>query len=250
MIAKERQTVGQLILDTNGEYARDNDQNKGFMDIFHEANLKNKTVLYTNRNIGTSFKKKYGEKSIKALKFDVFANIKPAFEIVEANLSTQKEAPIYLQPWLSSLMEEDESRFFADIWNPGLIFAIYYRCLYSAGLTPISEHHSYNGDLIVSKKFLGMIGVRHQVNNKNVKEDDAQTVFDELDEESKKEIISSLRIKKDGNTYICQHIPTMVEYASWYVDVVLKAKNSDGEASSIKGFAELMANPRRLYALK
>ena len=37
MMSKEHPNCGQLILDTNGEYALDNSQNDGLMDIFTEA---------------------------------------------------------------------------------------------------------------------------------------------------------------------------------------------------------------------
>jgi ABC-type oligopeptide transport system ATPase subunit len=249
MIAKERPTCGQLILDTNGEYARDNLQNKGFMDIFHEAGMKDKTVLYTNRNLGTSFKKKYGEDSVRTLKFDVFKNIRPAFEIVEANLQSQRETPIYLQPWLSSLGDEEDGKIFLDQGNPGLVFGIYYRCLISAGLSPVTLDHTYAGDLTVRMDYLDFKAIRHQRNNDSNISDGDLKGFKDLPESDQKDILSTLHIARssEANRFICRNVLTMADYASWYIDD-LKAKKK--EDSSVKGFAELLLNPRRLYALK
>jgi hypothetical protein len=254
MIAKEKPNCGQLIFDTNGEYALDNDQNQGFMDIFYDAGMKNKVVLYSNKTISSSVRKKHGDDSIKPLKFDVFANIKPSFEIVESNLDSGKKEPMYLTPWISALnAEDDSSKFFTENKNPGLVYSIYYAALIMAGLRPFNEEH--NGPMLqVSKKYLDALTLKHQAQlseklaELNIVTDKEMLDFNSLPPELQNSLLNSYGIFKPKNSgtkaeYFCKNITHMSNYALWWKENEMK------EESSMKGFTEILANPRRFYAL-
>lgn len=253
MIAKEKPNCGQLIFDTNGEYALDNDQNQGFMDIFYDAGMKNKVVLYTNKTIAKKVRDKHGDESIKPLKFDVFANIKPAFEIVESNLDSGKKEPMYLTPWISALnSEEDSSKYFTGFGNPGLVYAIYYAALIMAGIQPFNEEHT-GAMLKVNKEYLDFLTKKSR---KKLQEEELKNnpegLLSEFDDFSKlginqqQAILNSYNIFKKPNTndFSCKKITAMSNYAIWWVENSMKE-----ETSSMKGFTEILANPRRFYAL-
>lgn len=244
MIAKEKPNSGILILDTNGEYSMDNDQNDGFMNIFHEAGQKNKVVLFSNKTFSESTYKKYGQDSISPLKFDVFKNIKPAFEIVEANLDTGEKEPLYLTPWFAAISNEDDpSKVFSDSRNPGLIYGVYYKCLLNVGMKPVDEIH-LGYDLTVSKEYLNYLATLFK-RAELAENKDKFFDFSDLEEADKASILRSKSIlhnKFDGK-YICRNILSMADYAQWYVDSQME------DSSSIKPFAELLSNSRRLYEL-
>lgn len=238
MMSVEHPSCGQLIMDTNGEYALDNDQNEGLMDIFHEAGMKNKCVLYTNRLVSQKQKDKFGENSIKPLKFDVFDQIKPSFEIVLANLDGVKE-PLYLNPW-SSAMDgvDDDYKLFSDGRNnPGLIWGIWYAALIRAGLTPINTKHN-KIPLTISKEYLIVL-----LNELKEKNPDLLGVNLE-DDDVKKTICEVYNFVQQGRNVQTNDIFEMAKYSEWYV------KNQMSEDSSVKGFSEILEYPRRFYALK
>lgn len=244
MIAKEKPNAGILIVDTNGEFAMDNDQNDGFMDIFYESGQKNKVVLFSNKNFSEKVYKKYGTDSILPLKFDVFKNIKPSFEIVEANLDSGKKEPLYLTPWFAAISNEDEqSKIFSDQKNPGLVYGIYYKCLLNIGLKPVDEIH-LGHDLTVGKEYLN-----HQATilkrSQSVENKDKFFDFSELEDGEKSEILKTKGIiqNKFDSKFLCRNVITMTEYAQWYVDTQME------EGSSLKPFSELLTNSRRLYEL-
>jgi hypothetical protein len=240
MLAKERPNCGQLILDTNGEYARDNNQNDGLMDIFHEAGHKRKVILYTNRTIGSKFISKYGEDAIRPLRFDVFANIRPAFELVEANLEADKE-PMYLTPWISAVLNEDDpNKYFSDHRNPGLIFGIFYQALMLAGLKPVNPTHALSSEVKIKREYLNQLAKAAKLIDET--DPNSKKTFDELDQASQATILQPKKIYKNNQHYCSKHITTMAEYASWY-ETTMK------DDSSLKGFVEILKNPRRFYAL-
>lgn len=243
MMSVEHPSCGQLILDTNGEYALDNDQNEGLMDIFHEAGMKSKCVLYTNRSVSQKHKDKFGESSIKPLKFDVFDQIKPSFEIVIANLDGQKE-PLYLNPWSSAMdgVDDDNRLFTEGQGNPGLIWGVWYAALIRAGLVPINTKHN-KIPLNVSKPYLTSLLVE-STEAAGINPDDLKKKFNLEDEEVLKSICDSYGFFLDGKNVRTNDIIEMAKYAEWYV------KNQMAEDSSIKGFAEVLDYPRRFYALK
>jgi hypothetical protein len=254
MIAKEKPNVGQLIFDTNGEYALDNDQNQGFMDIFYDANMKEKVVLYSNKTIAKKVKDKHGEKNIKPLKFDVFANIKPSFEIVESNLDSGKKEPMYLTPWISALnAEDDTSKFFSETGNPGLVYGIYYAALMMAGLRPFNDEHT--GTMLkVSVEYLNHLATLHKSKFAEDDEDgsdsedkEKQIKFSSLQQAHKDAILNSYGIFKPTGSmreeYFCKKITKMADYALWWKSNAMK------DDSSLKGFTEILANPRRFYTL-
>jgi len=240
MMSVEHPNCGQLILDTNGEYALDNDQNDGLMNIFLEAGMKKKCVLYTNRSISQKHKDRFGDNSFKPLKFDVFDQIKPSFEIVIANLDGTKE-PLYLNPWSSAMdgVEDDLKLFTENNHNPGLVWGIWYAALIRAGLSPINPKHS-KYPLTISKKFISQL-VSNTVSSQGV------SVEDEIlmeNPEILKSVLDTHDMFMDGKSVKTNDILMMAEYAEWYV------KNEMSEDSSIKGFAEVLDYPRRFYALK
>lgn len=241
MMSVNHPMCGQLILDTNGEYALDNDQNEGLMDIFHEAGMKSKCVLYTNREVSQKQKDKFPN-CIKSLKFDVFDQIKPAFEIVVANLDGQKE-PLYLNPWSAALDGvDDERRLFTEgNWNPGLNWSIWYAALYRAGLQPANKKHN-KIPLKLSKPYIDYL-VREAISgdgdpSKNGPDLSANTegVIDI--------VCQTYGFVKNGKNIETNDIKEMAKYAEWYVENEMK------EGSSLKGFVEILEYPRRFYALK
>lgn len=263
MMSTKHDSCGQLILDTNGEYALDNSQNDGLMNIFHEAGDKNKVVVYTNRTYPQKVTDKFGDHCLKQLKFDVFDKIKPAFEIVSSNLDGRTE-PLYLNPWSSALDGvDDEEKFFMETYNPGLVWGIWYAALYRAGITPYNKKHT-KAPLKVSKEYLSYLF--HEI----LKKDGAEKVEDPPKEETqepqetkngnkkKKNANSDYEINPDavdilkdeygffteGKDTCSNDIRQMADYAEWYV------KNQMEEKSSIKGFSEILEYPRRFYALK
>lgn len=240
MMTTKHPNCGQLILDTNGEYALDNDQNEGLMDIFHEAGMKNKCVLYTDRVVSKKQLDKFGRDSIKPLKFDVFDQIKPAFEIVVANLEGQKE-PLYLNPW-SSAMDgvDDENRLFMEAQgNPGLIWGIWYAALIRAGLTPANKKHTKTY-LKVGKKYIQALIAENMPAKANKIEEDVEN----FSEEAVKVVCEIYGFIQNGKNVESNDIMEMAKYAEWYV------KNEMKETSSVKGFSEILEYPRRFYALK
>jgi hypothetical protein len=246
MIAKEKPNCGQLIFDTNGEYALDNDQNQGFMDIFYDAGMKNKVVLYTNKTVAKKVKDKHGEDKIKPLKFDVYANIKPAFEIVEANLDSGKKEPMYLTPWISALnAEEDLSKLFSENGaSAGLIYSIYYAALKAANVAPFSDEH-LGPMLVVKKNFLNWLARGKKNPPKKDKEATEEVAelqtFDGLDSAQKTSLLNNNGIfnKPNTNEFFCKKIGSMANYAEWWVENEMK------DDSSMKGFSEILSNPRR-----
>lgn len=241
MMSVEHPSCGQLVLDTNGEYALDNDQNEGLMDIFHEAGMKSKVVLYTNRQVSQKQKDKFGESSIKPLKFDVFDQIKPAFEIVLANLDGTKE-PLYLNPW-SSAMDgvDDETKLFMEHHAPGLIWGIWYAALIRAGLFPVNKKHN-KVPVVLNQQYLKSLLANSMG---DLTEDEKKDII--ADPESIQAICETHGFFRDGRSVKTNDIEEMAKYAEWYVKDMNDRKDT---ASSIKGFSEILDYPRRFYALK
>tara|TARA_Y100000034_G_scaffold135464_1_gene207483 strand:+ start:774 stop:2738 length:1965 start_codon:yes stop_codon:yes gene_type:complete len=248
MMSKEHPNCGQLILDTNGEYALDNSQNDGLMDIFTEAGYKNKCVLYTQRKISKAKEKNIGKQNFKQLRFDVFHNIKPALEIVKGNITDSE--PLYLQSWTNSI-NEDEDKLFSDIPNKNLVWAFWYAGLHSAGLNPVNVTHT-KGVLPIKKTYLdNLLWTKHQealdAGIETIFDEDAderEVNWDRLDDVMKSRVLEKEKIVQENNRFKTNHIPTMIKYAIWYSE---DEKNSN---SSLKGYMEIIKYPRRFYVLK
>lgn len=262
MMATQFPNCGQLIFDTNGEYALENDQNDGFMDIFYEAGIKNRTVLYTARKIHDAKKQKFGANSFKPLRFDVFENISASIDIIISNLAGAT-VPMYLQAWVNEAQGvEDQRELFANVKNKGIVWGIWFKACMDAGMIPLNENTSLDS-LTVSKKFLN-----EMVNYGNNDEDDIEDenkeekadTFDALTPEQKKAMLNQLGITENGNKFYTRKIETMALYGEWYTaEIKRKEKKkkagedegaSDNSTSSIKGYTELAAYYRRLYQLK
>lgn len=142
MMATQFPNCGQLIFDTNGEYAMENDQNDGFMDIFYEAGIKGRTVLYTARKIHDAKKQKFGANSFKQLRFDVFENITASIDIILSNLAGAT-VPMYLQAWVNEAQGVDDQReLFANVKNKGIVWGIWFKACMDAGMVPLNEQTS------------------------------------------------------------------------------------------------------------
>jgi hypothetical protein len=243
MMSVNHPNCGQLILDTNGEYALDNDQNEGLMDIFHEAGMKGKCVLYTNREVSKKHIEKFGDHSIKPLKFDVFDQIKPAFEIVVANLEGQKE-PLYLNPWSSAMdgVDEEGKLFTENQSNPGLVWGIWYAALIRAGIYPANKKHTKTS-LRLSQEYIKFLSnsAKDVAQGKSASEDaDLMVNANELT----KAVCEAYGFVQSGKYVETNDIEEMAKYAEWYVEF------SMNPGSSMKGYSEIMEYPRRFYALK
>lgn len=266
MMSTKHDSCGQLILDTNGEYALDNSQNDGLMNIFYESGDKKKVVVYSNRSYPPKVIEKFGDDCIKQLKFDVFDKIKPAFEIVSSNLDGRNE-PLYLNPWSSALdgIDEEDKFFMDDNKNPALVWSIWYASLYRAGLFPYNKKHTKQ-PLVVSKKYLSYLFDKivnsggEQLDETLPPTVDAQFQEDQTggkknkknkkDEtyELNKDALDALKeeygFTSDSHHTYTNDIKQMATYAEWYIE------NEMEERSSIKGFSEILEYPRRFYALK
>ena len=269
MMATKFPHCSQLIFDTNGEYALENDQNDGFMDIFHEAGVKGKVILYTDRKIHASKKEKFGEGCFKPLKFDIFENISAAMDIVSKNFQGAS-IPMYIQAWINeSQGVEKQSELFANVNNKGIVWGIWFKACMDAGLIPLNQTTSV-AELRVGMKFLNEL-VEHQYSQdeEEVVEDAEEggdktqaSSFDSLDEVRRKQLMDQLGLVEQGSgKYVTRNIQTMAMYGEWYaLDLKRKenAKKKDGEgssfdtsgASSVKGYIELLGYYRRLYQLK
>lgn len=263
MMATQFPNCGQLIFDTNGEYAMENDQNDGFMDIFYEAGIKGRTVLYTARKIHDAKKQKFGANSFKQLRFDVFENITASIDIILSNLAGAT-VPMYLQAWVNEAQGVDDQReLFANVKNKGIVWGIWFKACMDAGMVPLNEQTSLH-PLTVSKKFLNeMVNFGNDDEDEGLEDEASEekaSSFDDLTAEQKKAMLTQLGIVESNGRYITKNIETMARYGEWYVAEVKKREkkkkngedegNQDSGSSSIKGYTELAAYYRRLYQLK
>lgn len=261
MMATKFPNCSQLIFDTNGEYALENDQNDGFMDIFHEANVKGKVILYTDRKIHASKKEKFGAECFKPLKFDIFENISAAMDIVSKNFQGGT-VPMYLQAWINETQGvEKQSELFANVPNKGIVWGIWFKCCLDAGLMPLNETTSVS-QLTVSKKFLNeLISNGDEDEGEDLTDEEMQEGglknldFDELPDQERNRWMADLGLTKDGGKYVTRKIETMANYGEWYAaDLREKIKNKEqtgvGRDSAVKGYIELLGFFRRLYQLK
>jgi hypothetical protein len=265
MMASQFPDCGQLIFDTNGEYALENDQNDGFMDIFYDAGIRGKTVLYTARKIHEQKKEKFGSDSFKQLRFDVFENISASLDIVVSNLAGAT-IPMYLQAWVNEAQGvENQTELFANVKNKGIVWGLWFKACKDAGLIPLNEQTSM-AQLQVSKKFLNeMVNLGSEDTEEGLEEEtneeEKSDTFDSLTPEQQKDLLQKLGIlKTKDNKFISKNIHTMAMYGEWYyMELKKKEKkkkegesdNSDGAAaSSVKGYTELLNYYRRLYQLK
>ena len=260
MMATKFPNCSQLIFDTNGEYALENDQNDGFMDIFHEANVKGKVILYTDRKVHASKKEKFGAECFKPLKFDIFENISAAMDIVSKNFQGGT-VPMYLQAWINETQGvEKQSELFAGVNNKGIVWGIWFKCCLDAGLLPLNETTSVC-DLTVSKKFLNELISQDDDSDEDLSPEELEegglknVDFDELPDQERTRWMNDLGLTKQGNKYVTRNIQTMAHYGDWYAsDLREKIKNKEqtgvGKDSAVKGYIELLGFFRRLYQLK
>lgn len=272
MMATKFPDCGQLIFDTNGEYALENDQNDGFMDIFAEAGIKGKCVLYTARKIHAEKKQKFGSDSFKPLRFDVFENVTAAMDIVVSNLAGGT-IPMYLQAWVNEAQGiDDQNELFANVQNKGIVWGLWFKACMDAGMMPLKEVTNMP-ELKVSKKFLNEVvrSLNQEEDDENLRDEDNEEQpeekadnFDSLSEAEQKTFLADHGIVRTGEKFFTRNIKTMAFYADWYADQI-KAKekkkkkgeeegvsNSQQEqgASSVKGYIEILQYYRRLYQLK
>ena len=260
MMATQFPDCGQLIFDTNGEYALENDQNDGFMDIFHEAGIKGKTVLYTARKVHEAKKQKFGSDSFKPLRFDVFENISASVDIILSNLAGAT-IPMYLQAWVNEAQGvEDQKDLFANVKNKGIAWGIWFKACMDAGMVPLNEQTSMC-TLTVSKKFLNemvSLGSEDEDELEDENKEEKADSFDALSEADQKQMLNELGIYTSGGKFLTKNISTMAKYGEWFVAEAKKKEKDkkNGEAdmsesnSSVKGYIELAAYYRRLYQLK
>lgn len=263
MMATQFPNCGQLIFDTNGEYAMENDQNDGFMDIFHEAGIKGRTVLYSARKIHEAKKQKFGASSFKQLRFDIFENITASMEIVLAELGG-KPTPMYLQAWVNEAQGVDDQKdLFAQVKNKGIVWGIWFKACKDAGMTPLNEMSSI-ATLQVKKSFLSeMVSLGSEDDDEDDSDDNSDgsdsKSFDTLDPDVKKKFLLELGIFETNGKYFTKKIDTMAKYAEWYIqDLRRKEKmkkdgdgtSEDSTTSSVKAYVSLSDNYRRLFQLK
>lgn len=239
----------QLIFDTNGEYGLDNDQNDGFLDIFHEAGLKGKTVLYTARRIHPEKKKKFGDDVFKPLRFDVFENIPAALDIVVSNLNGQTP-PMYLQSWVNECHGvENVKELFSNAPNKGIIWGLWFKACLDAGLIPTHERTSV-ASVQLSKEFLNEV-----VFKLNKEDENLPSTFDGLSPVERKNFLDENDISEDRNRFFSYNIETMALYATWKAHQVKKNEKDEEDplstdGSSLKAYIDLIKNYRRLFQLK
>lgn len=266
MMASQFPDCGQLIFDTNGEYALENDQNDGFMDIFYDAGIRGRTVLYTARKVHDEKKQKFGSDSFKPLRFDVFENISASIDIIVSNLAGGTP-PMYIQAWINeSQGVENQQELFSNVKNKGIVWGLWFKACKDAGLVPLNDQTSVC-QLQVSKKFLnemvnlGADDIEEGLEDENQQEEEKANTFDSLSPEQQKELLQSLGIlRTKDNKFITKTIDTMAMYGDWYYQELKRKekKKKDGEsgtdadqgASSVKGYTELINYYRRLYQLK
>lgn len=264
MMATRFPDCGQLIFDTNGEYAMENDQNDGFMDIFHEADIRGKTVLYTARKIHAAKKEKFGSDSFKPLRFDVFENISASMDIVVSNLAGGT-IPMYLQAWVNEAQGvEDQKELFANVKNKGIVWGLWFKACKDAGMVPLNDSTSLC-QLVVSRKFLNeMVNLGSDDTEEGLEDENQEekaNTFDSLSPKEQESLLNQLGISKMGDKYMTRKIDTMAMYGDWYYTELKKkekkkkagdddAAAADSGASSVKGYTELINYYRRLYQLK
>lgn len=265
MMASQFPDCGQLIFDTNGEYALENDQNDGFMDIFYDAGIRGKTVLYTARKVHAAKKEKFGADSFKPLRFDVFENITACIDIIVSNLAGAT-VPMYLQSWVNEAQGvEEQGELFANVRNKGIVWGLWFKACLDAGMVPLNEQTSIC-QLQVAKKFLNeMVALGTEEEDEleeDTNEEEKANTFDSLSTDQQKDLLSKLGIvKTKDNKFLTKNIQTMATYGDWYSTELKRKekKKKDGEegassdnagASSVKGYVELLSYYRRLYQLK
>lgn len=258
---------GLLLLDTNGEYALDNTQNDGLMDILKDAGMTGTYSLYTGRKISQGKIDEHGKDAFKPLKFDAFTNIKPSFEIILSNL--QGASIQYLNAWTTEIEgEENPNKFFHNFGDTkGLIWAIWYSCLEKAGLSPVQKNHPYQ-DMVLNRTYMMNHYFKQVIFNQyktkygieteeelavklTEKYGDSFTfekIFKGMSDQNKENFNKEMKSKGiflNLNSYRTKNIQIMIEYAKWK----LKSIEDDSD-SSLKEFKRLYDNPRRLTALK
>lgn len=214
MIAKNAKGAGQLLIDTNGEYSLTNSQNDGFLDIFHEANMKDKVVVFTNRNVSSTVQAKY-EKNIRPLRIDAYSEPSTVFTIVAEAVRKQirnSEVPGYLLKWVLGAETEDVQTVWDSVSDKGTVWAMYYAALNSEGIKPQSPNKKCDVGTYIKRDFIAFLmsseDQRGEIDYENF----------EITDSVEKSLTSEYHIIKRQNRYFTNHVSTMIEYGKWFAE--------------------------------
>lgn len=230
-VAKAASGVGQLLIDTNNEYSLDNTQNDGFLDIFHQAGMPNKVIMFTNRKLPESIMRKY-EHNIRALKIDAYTEPSTVFAMVAESVRLQiknSELPKYLIKWANGAEVDDDN----TAWEgSGEIRALYYAALMNEGIRPASERQRSEIGLKFGTEFASYLlfgELPAEEEGEDGKSDRDLTPNDRV--RLKEEFFAM----PDGRLFYTNHIGTMAAFGKWFA-----AKEKTEKETEFKDYCDLV----------
>jgi hypothetical protein len=215
MLAKATKNVGQLLIDTNSEYSLDNSQNSGFLDIFLDAGMPEKVVMFTNRNLPDTVKEKF-KKNIQALKIDAFQEPGTVFAMVAESVRRQiknDELPKYLVKWVNGAEADDSKSAWDGSTKKGTIRSMYYAALFNENIKPAREDQKCEVGTTLDSEFIEFLLTG--VNPPELSE----TVVRTEDKGTENKLKDEFKIIRNNNRYFTNHISTMAAFGKWFAEV-------------------------------
>jgi hypothetical protein len=243
MLACAAPNVGQLLIDTNGEYSLDNAQNDGFLNIFHEAGMENKVEVYTNRNLSEAVKTKYA-KSVRPLRIDAYAEPSTVFAIVAESVRKQirnDELPKYLVKWVNGSETEDNKSAWDSVGKKnGVVWAMYYAALATEGIRPASDKQKCEIGTYMDQEFIATL-----IPNVGGELESDPSNEDKIAKEDWATLKDEFFIIERQSRFYTNHIATMATYGRWF------AENKAADDSDLKDFKDLVNDKSyRLSSIK
>lgn len=220
MVAKVCSRAGQLIIDTNSEYSLDNAQNQGFLDIFHEAKMPDKVLVFTNRNLSPAIAKKY-ENNLRPLKINAYTEPATVFAIVAEAVRKQiknDELPKYLVKWVNGAEVEDQNNAWDGVGKLGQVRAMYYAALSLERIMPPKHSLFCETGAYIEEAYVDyLISAQASPDGSNPEAIDSASVV--KNDDFIKDQFKIVR-KKEAGGYYTNSIDTMIKYGLWLADFV------------------------------
>jgi hypothetical protein len=241
MIASATKNVGQLLIDTNSEYSLDNSQNEGFLDIFHQAGMPDKVVMFTNRTLPEATKEKF-KRNIRALRIDAYSEPATVFAMVAESVRRQIKndvLPKYLQKWVNGAEVEDNK----SAWEgSGEIRSLYYAALSNENIRPAKEGQRCEVGTKIHPDYLHIL-----LNGSAPPPDDEDDAGKySLTDEEKLRLKDEFFIIPDKRQFYTNHIGTMAGFGKWFAE-----KEKADKEVEFRDFCELVTkHSYRLSSIK
>jgi ABC-type oligopeptide transport system ATPase subunit len=249
MLAKEAKNAGQLLIDTNGEYSLDNSQNDGFLDIFLEAGMPEKVVVYTNRNLTENVKRKY-EKNLRPLRIDAYAEPTTVFTIVAESVRRQiknDELPKYLIKWVNGAETDEDKNAWDSVTKKGTVRAMYYAALSNEGIKPTSAGKKCEVGTEIDAAYITklLVGEIDEADLQDGEEPAEPLKANDMPKAEWHRLTDEYHIINSRGKYFTNHIETMIGYGRWF------AENKASSDNELKDFKDLVLEKSyRLSSIK